>query len=189
MSEHQQDSNVNNEENVNEEVLSTEEEVKEAEQAVTEELDKLKNELLRALAETENVRKRAEREREDIKSYAVSSFAKDLLSSAENLERSMLALSALNDDIKTDQSVKPIIDGIEITFKELNSALERNSIRKVEAEKGVAFDHNMHQAISTVFHDEIEANKIVEVVQTGYFLRDRLLRPALVIVSSGQKDS
>lgn len=143
------------------------------------ELDETKDRLLRAVAETENLRRRAVREREDAGKYAISGFARDLLPVVDNMRR---ALDSLTEEIRADESLAGLIAGVELTERELLSAFERHGIRRIEP-LGEKFDHNFHQAI---FHAEGEGQPdgtIIEVVQAGYVIADRLLRPAMVGVA------
>jgi molecular chaperone GrpE len=148
------------------------------------EIAELKDRLLRALAETENVRRRAEREREDTAKYAIAGFARDVLSVADNLTR---ALAAVGSDARgKDPAVDALISGIELTDRELTAIFERHGIRRVDP-MGERFDHNFHQAMMEVEDPTKPPGTVVQVLQTGYVLRDRLLRPAMVAVSRGGK--
>jgi molecular chaperone GrpE len=147
--------------------------------ALEAELAEEKDRLLRALAETENVRRRAQREREDAGKYAVSGFAKDLLSAADNLRR---ALDSLPEDKVRDELTRKLLDGVAATERELLAVFERHGIRRIDA-KGERFDHNFHQAIYEVERTDEPPGTIVEVLQPGYLLHDRLLRPAMVGVA------
>jgi molecular chaperone GrpE len=148
------------------------------------ELAELKDRLLRALAETENVRRRAGREREDTAKYAIAGFARDVLSVADNLSR---ALAAAGPDVRgKDPAVDSLIAGIELTDRELSAIFERNGIRRVDP-MGERFDHNFHQAMMEIEDATKPPGTVVQVLQTGYVLRDRLLRPAMVAVSKGGK--
>jgi molecular chaperone GrpE len=140
-----------------------------------------KDQLLRALAETENVRRRAQREREDASKYAVTGFAKDLLSAADNLRR---ALDSLPEAEVKDQRTRSLLAGVAATERELLGVFERHGIRRVDP-KGERFDHNFHQAIFEVERLDQPAGTVVEVLQPGYVLQDRLLRPAMVGVAKG----
>ena len=142
-------------------------------------LDDAKDRLLRAMAETENLRRRAQREREDATKYAISGFARDLLSVADNLRR---ALDSLSDEHRGDESLAGLISGVENTERELLSAFERHGIRRVDP-LGEKFDHNFHQAMFHLEASDQPAGTVVEVVQSGYVIAGRLLRPALVGVS------
>lgn len=145
------------------------------------ELADTKDRLLRALAETENARRRFQREREDTQKYAISGFAKDLLSAADNLRR---ALDAISESEVTDPRTKSLIDGVAATERELLAAFERHGLRRIDPEGG-AFDHNFHQAIFEAERPDMPAGTVVEVLQPGYVLHDRLLRPAMVGVAKG----
>jgi molecular chaperone GrpE len=143
------------------------------------ELADVKDRLLRALAEAENVRRRAQREREDTLKYAVAGFAKDLLSTADNLRR---ALDSLPEGEAADARTKGLLAGVAATERELLSAFERHGIRRLDP-KGERFDHNYHQAVFEVENSEQPPGTVVEVLQPGYVLHDRLLRPAMVGVA------
>jgi molecular chaperone GrpE len=149
--------------------------------ALEAELADTRERLLRALAETENTRRRFQREREDTQKYAVSSFAKDLLSVADNLRR---ALEAMPESEVADPRTKSLLDGVRATERELLAAFERHGLRRIDP-KGEAFDHNFHQAIFEVERPDAPAGTVVEVLQPGYVLHDRLLRPAMVGVAKG----
>ncbi|MGH7060745.1 MAG: nucleotide exchange factor GrpE [Stellaceae bacterium] len=138
-----------------------------------------KDRLLRALAETENIRRRAQREREDASKYAIGAFAKDLLSAADNLRR---ALDSLPEAEIPDERTRSLLAGVAATERELLGVLERHGIRRIDP-KGERFDHNFHQAIYEVARADAPAGTIVEVLQPGYVLHDRLLRPAMVGVA------
>lgn len=142
----------------------------------------LKDRLLRSLAETENVRRRAEREREDTAKYAMTGFARDILGVADNLGR---ALTSLGPDARgKDPSLDALISGIELTDRELASVFERNGIKRIDP-SGERFDPNLHQAMMEVDDPSRPSGTVVQVLQTGYIIRDRLLRPAMVAVSKG----
>lgn len=148
--------------------------------ALEEELAEAKDRLLRALAETENVRRRAERDREDTAKYAVSGFARSLLDVADNLRR---ALDAVPEDAKADGSpISLLIDGVAATERQLASAFERAGIARIEPD-GERFDPNFHQAMFEVPGSGKPAGTVVQVIQSGYTLNGRLLRPALVGVA------
>jgi molecular chaperone GrpE len=140
-----------------------------------------KDKALRAMAEVENIRRRAQREREDAVKYAASNIARDLLSTADNLRR---ALSSVNEAQITDEPTKNLLAGVAATERELLAAFEKNGIKRLDP-KGQRFDHNFHQAIFEVENTGKPAGTIVEVLQPGYLLYDRLLRPAMVGVAKG----
>ncbi|MBV8890022.1 MAG: nucleotide exchange factor GrpE [Alphaproteobacteria bacterium] len=147
--------------------------------ALETELAEHKDRLLRALAETENVRRRAQREREDAEKFAVGGFAKDLLSVADNLRR---ALDSLPEAEARDERTRSLLAGVAATERELLGVFERHGIKRIDP-KGERFDHNFHQAIFEAPNSGRPAGTIVEVLQPGYVLRERLLRPAMVGVA------
>jgi molecular chaperone GrpE len=153
--------------------------------AVEAELADTKDRLLRALAETENVRRRLQRERDDAQKYAVSGFAKDLLSVVDNLRR---ALEAMPESEVKDARTQSLRDGVAATERELLAAFERHGLKRIDP-KGEKFDHNFHQAIFEVERSDVPAGTVVEVLQPGYVLHDRLLRPAMVGVAKGGGES
>ena len=143
------------------------------------ELAEHKDRLLRALAEAENTRRRAQRERDDATRYAISGFAKELLSAADNLRR---ALDSLPEAEVGDERTRSLLAGVAATERELLSVFERHGIRRIDP-MGERFDHNLHQAIFEVEHGDRPPGTIIEVLQPGYLLHDRLLRPAMVGVA------
>jgi len=145
------------------------------------ELAEYKDRLLRALAETENVRRRAQREREDASKYAIAGFAKDLLSAADNLRR---ALESLPESEAKDERTRSLLAGVAATERELFGVFERYGIKRIDP-RGEAFDHNFHQAIFEAERPDQPSGSVVEVLQPGYVLHDRLLRPAMVGVAKG----
>ena len=147
--------------------------------ALEAELAEQKDHLLRALAETENVRRRGQREREDALKYAVSGFAKELLSVADNLRR---ALDSLPESEVRDERTRGLLAGVAATERELLSVFERHGIQRIDPD-GERFDHNLHQAIFEAERPGKTSGTIIEVVQPGYVLHDRLLRPAMVGVA------
>jgi molecular chaperone GrpE len=147
--------------------------------ALEAELAEHKDQLLRALAETENVRRRAQREREDALKYAVAGFAKELLSVADNLRR---ALDSLPQSEVKDERTRGLVTGVEATERELLSVFERHGLRRIDPD-GERFDHNLHQAIFEAERPGKPGGVVIEVLQPGYVLHDRLLRPAMVGVA------
>src|SRR5437667_7764640 len=137
------------------------------------------DQLLRALAETENVRRRAQREREDASRYAVAGFVKDLLSVADNLRRALESVPA--SEIR-DERTRSLLEGVAATERDLLGVFERHGIKRVDP-NGEAFDHNFHQAIFEAERPGTPGGTIIEVLQPGYVLHDRLLRPAMVGVA------
>lgn len=148
--------------------------------ALEAELAGTKDKLLRALADTENVRRRADRDREQERRYAAASFAKDLLSVADNLRR---ALDSAPEAQAQDEFARTLFAGVAATERELLAAFERHGIRRIEPQPGEKFDHNLHQAMFEVDNTGKTAGTIVQILQPGYVMHDRLLRPALVGVA------
>ena len=148
-----------------------------------EEAAAMKDQLLRALAEVENTRRRAERDRQDIAKYAITDFARDLLSPADNLRRALDAVPA--DAIGQDAVLTNLNEGVEATEREMLSAFEKVGIKKIES-LDQKFDPNFHQAMFEVPDSGKPAGTIVQVVQDGYTIHDRLLRPALVGVAKAE---
>lgn len=144
------------------------------------ELAETKDRLLRALAESENQRRRAQREREDTQRYAAASFAKDLLDVADNLHRALASVTA--DEIQ-DERVKSLLEGVAATERALLAAFERNGMKRIEPKLGDRFDVNLHQAMFEVENSGRPPGTVVQVLQPGYQMYDRLLRPALVGVA------
>lgn len=143
------------------------------------ELAEAKDRALRAVAEVENFRRRAEKEREDTAKYAIAGFARDMLAVADNLRR---ALDSQPADLP--ESLKPFVSGVELTERELAAIFERAGIVKVDP-KGQPFNHDLHQAMFEVEDPAQPAGTVVQVLQPGYTLKERLLRPALVGVAKG----
>ena len=165
---------------------STEEESEESEdERLQEEIRTLKEDKIRVLAEMENLRKRFDREKIDSIKYGSINFARDILSPGDNLER---ALSAINQEEDQPQSIKNLIEGLKMVQKEFSSALEKNGISKINSinEK---FDPNLHQAMMEVERDDLDEGIVVQEIQTGYMMHDRLLRPAMVGVSKKPKEN
>ncbi|MBN9459156.1 MAG: nucleotide exchange factor GrpE [Bosea sp.] len=151
--------------------------------ALQAERDDLKDKLLRTLAEMENLRRRTEREIADAKAYAVTSFARDMLGSSDNLRR---ALESVPEAAKagTDATLKALHDGVELTERELLKTLERHGVRRVDPQ-GEKFDPNLHQAMFEAPDPATPKGIVSKVVQVGYKIGERVLRPALVGVSAG----
>lgn len=144
-----------------------------------EEIALLKDQRVRALAETENVRKRASRDLEETAKYAVTPFARDMVSVLENLKRASENIHAHAGD---SDLIKTLDEGVELTLKELLAIFERYGIKRVDP-MGAKFDHNFHQAVAQVDRADVPPGTVVQVVQAGYVIHDRLLRPAMVAVS------
>jgi molecular chaperone GrpE len=146
------------------------------------EIAALKDQALRALAETENTRRRGERELQDMSKYAVTGFARDLVSVLENLQR---ALDSIPAEMKeTQPAVANLAIGVEMTLKELLAAFNKQGIQRLDP-MGQKFDHNFHQAVAQIDVPDAEAGTVVQVLQAGYVIHDRLLRPAMVGVAAG----
>ena len=150
-----------------------------------EEIRSLKEEKIRVLAEMENLRKRFDREKIDSIKYGSVNFARDILSPGDNLER---ALSAINEEEERPQSIKNLIEGLLMVKKELETALEKNGITKIVS-LNKKFDPNLHQAMMEIENNELEEGTVVQEIQTGYMMHDRLLRPAMVGVSKKTTDT
>ncbi|MDZ4776255.1 MAG: nucleotide exchange factor GrpE [Alphaproteobacteria bacterium] len=146
------------------------------------ELAQVKDQMLRALAETENARRRAEREAAEGRVYAIDRFARDLLAVADNLGRALLAMSP-EQRAAADESLKTVIDGVEMTERALIEIFGRHGLKRVGA-RGDKFDPNVHQAVAQIPSDA-PAGAIADVFQPGYVLGDRTLRAAMVAVSLG----
>ena len=167
-------------ENNEEDADSEEENTKETEEDILkEEIKTLKEEKIRVLAEMENLRKRFEREKIDSIKYGSVNFARDILSPGDNLER---ALSAINEEEEHPQSIKNLIQGLLMVKKELSTALEKNGIEKIDT-LNKKFDPNLHQAMMEIENNDLDEGVVVQEIQTGYMMHDRLLRPAMVGVS------
>lgn len=139
------------------------------------EIAELKDKLLRALAETENVRRRATKEREDTSKYAIAGFARDMLGIADNLRRAL-------DNAPQDGSAQTFVEGVALTERELQAALERHGIKKLDP-KGEKYNHDLHEAMFEVPTADAAPGTVVQVVEPGYMIHDRLLRPARVGVA------
>ncbi len=141
---------------------------------------KFKDAMLRALADAENTRKRSERQIADSRAFAISGFARELLSVVDNLRR---ALASVPEE-EQDEKVKNILVGVDMTEKELIKALEKNNVKEIEAE-GLVFDPNFHEAMFEIPNPEVAAGTILTVVEPGWTIGERLLRPARVGVAAG----
>jgi molecular chaperone GrpE len=152
-------------------------------QTLTKESADYKDRLLRTLAEMDNLRKRTEREIAESRIYAIQAFARDILAVADNMDR---ALEALDADLrqKADAATKALLDGVELTERELLKVLEKHGVKKF-APLGEKFDPNLHQAMFEVPDPSRPAGTVVQVMQPGYMIGDRVLRPALVGVAKG----
>lgn len=153
-----------------------------SEPSAEEQAAEMKDRLLRALADLENTRRRSARDVEDARKYGSSGFARDLLNVSDNLRR---GLEAVGDAVQeSDETIKNLVQGIEMVERELLSAFERHGIKKVDP-LGEPFDHNFHQAMYEKPDTEFANGTVAEVLQPGYVMHDRLLRPAMVAVAKG----
>ncbi len=144
------------------------------------EINDLRDKLLRAVAETQNVRRRSEKEKADAANYAMTNFARDILAIGDNLSR---ALESLHENEELSDNIKTLIDGVKMTDRELHNIFERQGINKIDP-KGEAFNHNFHQAMFETETKDKDGT-IIQVLQVGYKIKNRLLRPAMVGVSKG----
>lgn len=171
---------------INEDMLEAAEELATKAEIETKQLEALENEVtnlkdqwLRAMAETENMRRLAQKDREDALKYASANFAREILSIADNLRRALESCSSTED---LPEAVKALISGVEMTEKELLTTFERQGIQKITP-LNEKFDPHKHQAMFEVEQGDQPAGTIVQVLQSGYIIHDRLLRPALVAVA------
>ena len=176
--------NIENEEDNNNTQENTDtEEIKEdentEEDSLEKEIETLKEEKIRLLAEMENLRKRFEREKVETIKFGSINLARDILSPGDNLER---ALGALPENENHPQSIKNLIDGLKMVLKEYKNTLEKHGVKKIES-LNQKFDHNFHQAMMEIENNDIEEGTVVQEVQSGYTMHDRLLRAAMVGVS------
>ena len=145
--------------------------------------EELKDRALRTAAEMENLRRRTARDVQDARSYAIANFARDMLSVSDNLARTLEAIPA-EAKASGDAGFKALIEGVDITERAMLGALERHGVKKLEPQ-GEKFDPNFHQAMFEVPNPAVPANTVVQVVQPGYSIGERVLRPAMVGVSKG----
>ena len=143
------------------------------------EIGKLKDAFLRAKAEEDNVRRRSEKEVANSRKFAVEGFSKEMINVHDSLKL------ACNVDLPedSDESIKNIHQGVEVTLKQLDAAFSRFSLTQISPEVGAKLDPNVHQAMSIIDSDDVESGCIINVIQTGFQLHDRLIRPAMVIVA------
>jgi molecular chaperone GrpE len=152
-------------------------------EALVKESADYKDRWLRTLAEMENLRRRTEREVADARVYGITGFARDVVAVADNMQRAMQALDAELRE-KADAGVKALLDGVELTERELLNVLEKHGVKKVEP-AGEKFDPNFHQAMFEMPDSSVSAGTVVQVLQPGYTIAERVLRPALVAVAKG----
>jgi molecular chaperone GrpE len=146
-------------------------------------VDELRDKFLRAVAETDNVRKRAEREVAEARAYGIANFARDTIGVADNLARALDAITP-ESRANADETLRALLDGVDLTRRELRNTLKKHGVRELDP-KGEKFDPNFHQAMYEVPDPEAAAGTVVQVMQTGYAIGDRVLRPALVAVAKG----
>lgn len=149
------------------------------EESLLNEIEQLRDEKLRLLADMENLRKRSDRDRADSIRYGSIKFARDILSPNDNLSR---ALGAIPKDTKKNETINNLIDGLRMVQKEFTSILEKHGIKKIEA-LNQRFDHNFHQAMMEIESEEAEEGLVIQEIQSGYTMHDRLLRPSMVGVA------
>ena len=152
---------------------------------LNEEISDLKDQRLRAIADLENFRKRAEKDQSDALKYGVTNFAKEIINIRDNIER---AQSSISDEVKTNEAVKSVVEGLDLIAQATVSTFEKIGIKKVES-INQKFDHNLHQAMLEIEKDELEPGIIVQEILPGYTLHDRLLRPAMVGVSKKTQEN
>ena len=152
---------------------------------LNEEISNLKDQRLRAIAELENFRKRAEKDQSDALKYGIANFAKEIINIKDNIER---AQSSISDEVKTNEAVKSVVEGLDLIAQATVSTFEKIGIKKVES-INQKFDHNLHQAMMEIEKDEMEPGTIVQEILPGYTLHDRLLRPAMVGVSKNTQEN
>ena len=152
-------------------------------EALSKEIAESRDKMLRTLAEMENLRKRTTREVADARIYAITGFARDVLDIADNLQRALDAVPA-DTRASADPGLKALIEGVELTERSLLNALEKNGVKKFDP-AGEKFDPNFQQAMYEVPYASVPSGTVVQVVQAGYMIGERVLRPALVAVSKG----
>ena len=150
---------------------------------LNEEITDLKDQRLRAIAELENFRKRAEKDQSDALKYGISNFAKEIINIRDNIER---AQSSISEEAKNNESIKSVIEGIDLIAQSVVSTFEKIGIKKIES-LNEKFDHNLHQAMIEIENNDLEPGTIVQELIPGYTLHDRLLRPTMVGVSKKTK--
>jgi molecular chaperone GrpE len=156
-------------------------------EALKTEVETLRDQRLRALAEVENIRRRADKEKTDASQYAVTRFARDMVGIADNFARALAAVPPGVRDA-ADPALKAVLDGVEATDRQLVQTLERYGVKQVDTSDG-KFDPNLHQAIAEVPGGGKPGGSIVDVMETGFMIGDRLLRPAMVTVARKEASS
>ena len=175
---------LNKKENFDNDDLKNDEEPP-IEESLKEEISKLRDEKLRLLADMENLRKRSEKERIDSIRYGSMNLARDILSPDDNLSR---ALNTVPQDEKNTETVNNLIDGLKMVQKEFSTILEKYGIKKIKA-LNKKFDHNFHQAMVEIEDDDSEEGIVIQEMQSGYTMHDRLLRPSMVGVSKKKPEN
>ncbi|MCT4635525.1 MAG: nucleotide exchange factor GrpE [Rickettsiales bacterium] len=155
--------------------------LKEENTAAMEEIAQLKEQLLRMTADAENSRKRNAKQVEDASKFAINKFAQDLIEVLENLY--MATDSIPNEELEQNSSLLSIYKGIEMTKTTLLKVFEKYGLKRIMPELGENFDHNYHEAVSHIEHNELPANSVTNVMRAGYSLHDRLIKPAMVVVA------
>lgn len=145
-------------------------------EALRQEMAETREQALRTAAEAQNIRRRAEIDAENARKFAIERFARDLLPVVDNLERALASVDT------TDESMTAVLEGVELTYRSFTDMLERHNLKVINPE-GEPFDPQLHEAISMVESPDAEPNSVIQVVQKGYTLNDRLLRAAMVVVS------
>jgi molecular chaperone GrpE len=148
----------------------------------TEEAGQKHDSYLRAVAETENVRRRMEKEKDETARYAITKFAKDILSVGDNFQRAIAAVP--QDAVAADPALKTLVDGVMLAERDFRSALERHGVKAIDP-AGQPFNPHQHQAVMEKEDASVPAGTVLQVFQTGYLIEDRCLRPAMVVVSRG----
>ena len=154
-------------------------------QKLNEEIENLKDQRLRAVAELENFRKRAEKEQSDALKYGIANFAKEIINIGDNIER---AKSSISDDVRSNDSIKSVVDGLDLIAQSTLSTFEKIGIKKIKS-LNEKFDHNLHQAMMEIEKNDCEPGTIVQELIPGYTLHDRLLRPAMVGVAKKPQEN
>ena len=154
-------------------------------QKLKEEIESLKDQRLRAVAELENFRKRAEKDQSDALKYGIANFAKEIINIGDNIER---AKSSISEEVKSNESIKSVVDGLDLIAQSTMATFEKIGIKKIES-INQKFDHNLHQAMMEIEKNDCEPGTIVQELIPGYTLHDRLLRPAMVGVSKKSQEN
>ena len=154
-------------------------------QKLKEEIESLKDQRLRAVAELENFRKRAEKDQSDALKYGIANFAKEIINIGDNIER---AKSSISDEVRSNESIKSVVDGLDLIAQSTLATFEKIGIKKIES-INQKFDHNLHQAMMEIEKNDCEPGTIVQELIPGYTLHDRLLRPAMVGVSKKSQEN